>query len=231
MNLWQRLLGPDHARRRALARVAPGPLHDLLAQPWPDKRLACTEVEMVALDLEATGLDPAHDRIVSVGLVQMHGMTIRLDTALHQLIRTKRPMPEDSAIIHQVTDDQAATGLPLAELMPEVLQRLTGRILLAHHAWVEQSFLSAACEHLYGAPLVVPTIDTQALAQRLMRNRNQFARSTSLRLFNLRAYYGLPRYKAHNALSDALATAELFLALAADIQPDGDCRLGQVLSH
>jgi DNA polymerase-3 subunit epsilon len=82
---------------------------------------------------------------------------------------------------------------------------------------------------LYGAPLVLPTIDTQALAQRLMRNRNQFVRSASLRLFNLRSYYGLPRYKAHNALSDALATAELFLALAEDIQPGGKCRLGQVL--
>ena len=140
-------------------------------------------------------------------------------------------MPEGSAIIHQITDDQAAGGVPLAEIMPEILQRLTGRILLAHHAWVEQSFLSAACQQLYGAPLVVPTIDTQALAQRLMRNRNQFVRSTSLRLFNLRSYYGLPRYKAHNALSDALATAELFLALAEDIQPNGDCRLGQVLTH
>lgn len=231
MNLWQRLLGPDHARRRALAKAAPGPLHDLLSTPWPDKASLCADVPMTALDLEATGLSPGRDHMVSVGLVELRGMSIHLDTALHRLIRTKRPMPEDSAIIHQVTDDQAATGQPLAEVMPQVLERLTGRVLVAHHAWVEQSFLSAACERLYGAPLVIPTIDTQALAQRLMRNRNQFLRSTSLRLFNLRSYYGLPRYKAHNALSDALATAELFLALAADIQPDGRCRLGQVLTH
>jgi len=231
MSLWSRLLGPDHARRRALRQAPPGPLRELLEQPWPDKRTPCREAELVALDLEATGLKPRQDHMVSVGLVEMRGMTIHLDSALHRLIRTDRAMPEDSAIIHQVTDDEAATGTPLAEIMPEILQRLTGRILLAHHAWVEQSFLSAACQRLYGAPLVVPTIDTQALAQRLMRNRNQFVRSTSLRLFNLRAYYGLPRYKAHNALSDALATAELFLALAEDIQPGGDCRLGQVLTH
>lgn len=229
MSLWQRLLGPDHARRRALDRAPPGPLQQLLAQPWPDKRTLCRDAELVALDLEATGLDPQQDSIVSVGLVQVRDMTVHLETALHQLVRNDRPMPEDSAIIHQVTDDQAATGRPLAEVLPEVLQRLTGRILLAHHAWVEQSFLNAACQQVYGAPLVLPTIDTQALAQRLMRNRNQFVRSASLRLFNLRSYYGLPRYKAHNALSDALATAELFLALAEDIQPGGRCRLGQVL--
>ena len=37
-----------------------------------------------------------------------------------------------------------------------------------------------------------------------------------LRLFNLRERYHLPNYKAHNALSDAISTAELFLALAAE---------------
>lgn len=231
MSLWQRLLGPDHARRRALRQAAPGPLRELLEQPWPDRRTPLGDSVMVALDLEATGLNPQHDHMVSVGLVELRGMSIRLDTAWHQLIRTKRAMPEDTAIIHQVTDDAAASGLPLDEVLPEVLRRLTGRILLAHHAWVEQSFLSTACQRLYGAPLVVPTIDTQALAQRLMRNRNQFVRSSNLRLFNLRTYYRLPRYKAHNALSDALATAELFLALAADIQPGGGCRLGQVLTQ
>lgn len=231
MRLWQGLIGPERRRRQALRSAAPGPLRDVLEQPWPDKQTLCRDVEMVALDLEATGLNPEQDHMVSVGLVEMHGMSIRLDTALHRVIRTSRAMPEEAAIIHQVTDDKAATGVPLDALMPEILARLKGRILLAHHAWVEQSFLSAACERLYGAPLVVPTIDTQALAQRLMRNRNQFVRSTSLRLFNLRSYYGLPRYKAHNALSDALATAELFLALAEDIQPGGNCRLGQVLTR
>jgi DNA polymerase-3 subunit epsilon len=231
VKLWQRLFGPERQRRDALRKARPGPLRELLERPWPDRNSLCRDVELVALDLEATGLNPRQDHIVSIGLVEIHGMTIRLDTAQHQLVRTKRPMPEESAIIHKVTDDRAATGLPLEEVLPEVLERLTGRILVAHHAWVEQSFLSAACERLYGAPLVVPTIDTQALAQRLMRIRNQFLRSTSMRLFNLRNYYGLPRYKAHNALSDALATAELFLALAEDIQPGGRCRLGQVLTR
>lgn len=231
MTLWSRLLGPDHARRRALDQAPPGPLRDLLAQPWPDKHNRCRDTELVALDLEATGLNPQQDQMVSVGLVQISDMSIHLDSALHQLIRTEGPMPEGSAVIHQVTDDQAASGLPLREVLPIILQRLTGHVLVAHHAWVEQSFLSLACERLYGAPLVLPTICTQALAQRLMGNRNQFAQHSNLRLFNLRHYYGLPRYKAHNALSDALATAELFLALAADIQPNGDCRLGQVLKH
>ena len=52
----------------------------------------------------------------------------------------------------------------------------------------------------------------------------------SLRLFNLRERYKLPAYKAHNALSDALSTAELFLALMADLYPGLDCRLKDLLT-
>lgn len=34
----------------------------------------------------------------------------------------------------------------------------------------------------------------------------------SLRLFALRDQYNLPRYKAHNAMQDAISTAELFFS-------------------
>ncbi len=231
MSWLDRFTGPERARQRALRQVRPGPLHDLLAQPWPERTRLARNARLIALDIEATGLDPIKDHIVSIGLVEIVDMAVLLETALYQVLRADTPMPQDSAVIHQITDDRCRAGLPLAQVIPEILQRLQGGILLAHHAWVEQGFLSTACQRLYGAPLVVPTIDTQALAQRLMRNRNQFVAGTSLRLFNLRSYYRLPRYRAHNALSDALATAELFLALAADIQPDGDLRLGQVLMH
>ena len=37
-----------------------------------------------------------------------------------------------------------------------------------------------------------------------------------LRLWNARTRYGLPVYKAHNALTDAVATAELYLAQVAE---------------
>jgi DNA polymerase-3 subunit epsilon len=42
--------------------------------------------------------------------------------------------------------------------------------------------------------------------------------------------YGLPQYKAHNALYDALATAELFLAMAAEIAPGGNHQIGSFIN-
>ena len=98
-------------------------------------------------------------------------------------------------------------------------------------AEIEQQFLDVACRKLYGSPFVIATIDTLVIAQRLLTLRNHSIQTGDLRLFNLRPRYNLPQYKAHNALSDAVATAELFLAMAAEINPNPKhCRLEQFLT-
>jgi len=224
-----RLLGKDFARRHALRRAA-GPLHDYLCMPLAKGSQTCRDTEIVALDLETTGLDPRKDSILSIGLVQIRHMAVRLDTAWHQVVRVDHALNEASVVIHEITDDAAAAGRPIAEVLPPLLEQLAGRVMLVHYKNIEQNFLDAACRRLYGAGFVIPTIDTLALAARVYERRNHTVQPGDLRLFNLRPRYNLPRYKAHNALSDALATAELFLAMAAEMAPGGDCRIGQFLN-
>ena len=225
-----RLLGKDFLRRRALAKASPGPLADYLATAFPDRKSDCREIEMVAIDLETTGLDPKKDAILSIGLVHIDGWGIKLGTAWHRIVNIETVIPGESAIIHHITNDAAAAGTPLEDLLPEVLQRLAGKPIVVHYSPIEQKFLDAACRKLYGAPFVVPIIDTLEIAQRVFERRNHLIQPGDLRLFNLRPRYNLPQYKAHNALSDALATAELFLAIADNLYPKQPCPLGEFLS-
>lgn len=194
-------------------------MRDYLSVPLPAKKSVCTDVDIVALDLETTGLDPKQDSILSYGLVHLQRMTIRLKTSRHEFISVAEEIPEESAVIHHITDDVAASGKPLEEVLPDILMELRGKVMLVHYAMIEQNFLDAACRKLYGTPFVIRTIDTLMLAQRLFEIRNHTIQPGNLRLFNLRPQYNLPQYKAHNALSDALATAELFLAMAAEMYP------------
>ena len=223
-------LGKDYRRRQALAKAAPGPLADYLATPFPDRHSDCREIEIVAIDLETTGLDPRKDVILSIGLVNIEGFRVKLSTAWHSIVRIDRDIPGESAVIHQITDDQSAAGAPIEELMPELLRRLAGRPMLVHYSPIEQNFIDAVCRRLYGAPFVIPIIDTLEIGQRVFERRNHTIQPGDLRLFNLRPRYNLPQYKAHNALSDALATAELFLAMADNLYPGRPCRLGDFLS-
>jgi DNA polymerase-3 subunit epsilon len=228
----QRFLSLETLRKRALSKSLPGALYDYLSTPLTPKKSQCDDLVIVALDLETTGLDPKRDHILSYGLVEIQHMTVRLGTARHQLISIEGQIPEESAVIHQITDDQAATGISLESALPELLSRLAGKVMLVHYASIEQNFLNAACQKLYRAPFVIPTIDTLVLAQRLFARRNYTVQPGDLRLFNLRPRYNLPNYRAHNALSDALATAELFLAMAAEMVPrPNQCRLSRFLTR
>jgi DNA polymerase-3 subunit epsilon len=227
----ERLFSPDFRRKRALARVPPGVLHDYLSHPFPQRGSPCRDVPIVSVDLETTGLDPRKDAILSVGLVQIQRMSVRLATAWHEIIQVDRDIPPDSAVIHQITDDHAAAvGKPLEAVMPELLDRLEGKVMLVHFSRIEQSFLDAACRHLYGGPFVIPIIDTLKLGQRIFERRNHTIQTGDLRLFNLRPRFNLPHYKAHNALNDALSTAELFLAMAAEISGGDRCRISELIT-
>jgi len=229
--MFARFLSTDYQRRKALAQAPPGPLADFLAVPPPDRKSDCREIEIVALDLETTGLDPRRDDILSIGLVHIDHFSVKLSTAWHGVVRVDRDIPGETAVIHQITDDQSAAGAPIEELLPQLLARLAGKPMLVHYSAIEQNFISAACQRLYGAPFVVPIIDTLEIGQRVFQRQNHTIQAGDLRLFNLRPRYNLPHYKAHNALSDALATAELFLAMADNLYPGQPCPLGKFLSN
>ncbi|MGB5834079.1 MAG: 3'-5' exonuclease [Thiohalocapsa sp.] len=202
-------------RRWRLRRTPPGPLHDFLSEPLPNPSTDYRDLEYVAVDLETTGLDARHDQILSIGWVRLTGKRIDLSSARHQLVRVEGDIPAATAVIHQITDDLAATGQDLAAALPAFMRDLRGRVMIAHHARVELTFLGAACKRLWGQGLLVRTVDTQAIAQRTLERRQITFRGSDLRLHALGERYNLPRYGAHNALSDALAAAELFLAQAA----------------
>ncbi|MBL3591466.1 MAG: 3'-5' exonuclease [gamma proteobacterium endosymbiont of Lamellibrachia anaximandri] len=228
----ERFLSKESQRKRALAKTGPGVMQDFLSAPHVEKNTRCSEAEIVSLDLETTGLDPTSHSILSYGLVQIDNMTIRLDSTRHEVISVVEDIPEASAVIHQITDDRSAAGSPLEAVLPDLLRMLAGKVMLVHYASIEQNFIDAACRRLYGTPFVIPTIDTLILAQRRFERRNHTIQIGDLRLFNLRPRYNLPMYKAHNALSDAVATAELFLAMAAESAPRPEnCTIGQFLWH
>src|SRR5690606_2529728 len=116
-----------------------------------------------------------------------------------------------------ILDHQLSTAARLSEIMPCILAALRGRILIVHSAAVDVAFLDAACKQLYGVSLAVHVVDTVALGMRRYRHEQREILLDHLRLHSLRREYHLPDYHAHHALSDALATAELFLAMSAHI--------------
>lgn len=212
---WRRSL--DDKRATAARRAPPGPLHDYLQTPFERPATDARAARYLAVDLELTGLDPRRDEILSIGLVPIDGHEIVHAGATQLLVVPEREVGQ-SASIHGLTDDHLATGMGLHDAMPIVLRALAGRTLVAHHAPLEVGFLSQACDRLYGRPLIVRSIDTMELQRRVLRvDFHGHVKHGALRLQASRDHFHLPRYRSHEALTDAIAAGELFLAQVAHL--------------
>lgn len=175
-------------------------------------------VPLLAVDVETTGLDPRKDRLLSVGWVPVDGRTVDLSGAGEVVLSgtvTDAGGVGESATLHGLTDDALAAGIPAAEALQGFLAALEGRALLAHFAVMETGFLGAACRAELGVRLDVPVVDTLDLERRHMERMGTYPRGEDLRLARVRTRYGLPYYGNHRASTDALACAELYLALTA----------------
>jgi DNA polymerase-3 subunit epsilon len=209
--MFQTLIGIDARRKRLLKKAPAGPLRDFLAVPFPDPSTPLDKTPILAVDFETTGLDAVKDQILSIGFIEMENCEILVSSAYHQVINTRGNLDEKNVIIHQITDSHKSTGEALNTAVEALLQALAGKVMLVHFGRIEKTFLTAACRELYGLAPIFPMIDTLFMAKRRMDMRTAGYDPSELRLFQLRDHHGLPAYSAHNALSDALATAELFL--------------------
>ncbi|HEY7718792.1 MAG TPA: exonuclease domain-containing protein, partial [Pedococcus sp.] len=140
--LRRRARGPEH--------YPEGPLRSLAASPPPADTTPVSEVELLALDVETTGLDPASDHLLSLGWVPVVGRRVVLAEARE--LRVRPPEGVDvgaSATLHRLTDDDLSDAAPLPEALPPLLEALHGRVLLAHHASLEVEFVAAAARTSY----------------------------------------------------------------------------------
>ncbi len=204
--------------RQLTDEVPDGPLRRYLVEPKPDPSTALTQARLLAVDVETTGLDPNRDQILSIGFVPVDGLDISLAGAGRVLVRPNGEVG-DSARIHGLTDDALADAHSPADALDVLFAALGGRVLLAHHAGIETGFLGRACNTMYGFRPRFAVVDTMTLQFRLLsQGFDDEPPPGSLRLWAARSQYGLPRYPAHDALTDALACAELYLAQVAELE-------------
>ncbi|WP_159822169.1 exonuclease domain-containing protein [Colwellia sp. 20A7] len=217
LNVFMNYISGYEAKRKRLLKKAPeGPLKDFLSVPFPTLDTPIHDLPILAVDFETTGLDAKKDKLLSIGFVVMEQEQIKLKSCYHQIINTTTRLKESNVIIHQITDDQKEQGQPLELVVKKLLTALTGKVMLVHFARIERQFLQQACLELYGMAPDFPIIDTLVIAKRKLDKRDVSYDPSELRLSSLRHKYQLPDHHGHNALNDAIATAELLLAQVND---------------
>lgn len=201
---------------------AEGALAQFYASAKVDASTSLKDAKYLAVDMETTGLNAQGSRILSIGWVPVNGTVIDLSGARHIYVKTddveSGQSVGKSALIHHITDEDLSEGVAEKDAVAEFLKALEGRSILAHYAALELSFLDAACKKYFGAGFDAKHtkfVDTFALERRHMERMSTYPRGDDLRLPRVRSRYELPAYRSHDALTDALACAELYIAMVA----------------
>jgi DNA polymerase-3 subunit epsilon len=184
-----------------------------------DANTPLSQVPMVAMDFETTGLSATEHSIISVGLVPFNLDGIQLSEARHWLVKPKLALHQTSVTIHGITHADLEQAPDLAEILPELLECLAGHLTVVHYRNIERPFLDVALRYRLQEGIQFPLLDTMAIESHLHPDRRptfwqswRGKKPLSIRLADSRLRYGLPHYAAHNALMDAIATAELLQA-------------------
>ena len=170
------------------------------------------DVEYAALDFETTGLDLRNDAVVSFGVTPVIEGRIRMSGAIHQLIEPRVPPSPRSQTIHELRPQDLAGSPTLEEARGALADALRGRVLLVWFAEVEMNFLRA----IFGGLARTwrrRTIDVRNLAISVDGAPRSARLNLGYPLTSTAERFGVPVANPHEALDDALVTAQLFLVL------------------
>jgi len=197
----------------------PKALYPIVSAPFPPLETPVLDVDYLCIDFETTGLNPLIDQILSIGMVEIYKGFINLKTAEHFYIKGDQQVNEETAIINHIVPELLKEGNDLDTVLNHLFTRMHNKVILVHGLNIEQRFLRHYILRKYNIDSIPWLwVDTLRIERSLFDNQQiQYGPSPSYQLNKVRKDYGLPDYSGHNALIDAVSTAELFLAQHAKV--------------
>jgi DNA polymerase-3 subunit epsilon len=160
------------------------------------------DVTFVVIDLETTGGSAAHCAITEVGAVKLRGGEC-LGT-YQTLVDPGCAIPPEITMITGITEAMVMRAPRMEAVMPSLLEFLGDGVIVGHNIRFDIGFLNAALDQQDRPRLPHRSIDTLALARRLLRDE-----VPNCKLGTLADRLRLSHTPSHRALDDALATGDL----------------------
>ncbi len=170
-----------------------------LSVPW-------REMSLIAVDVEATGLDTGEARIIEIGMVRFERGQIadRWGT----LVDPGIPIPEKAVEITKITDEMVQNKPTVRDLKWEIYGRLRDKVFVAYNAPYDLEVIGAELARCGLTMPIVPVLDPLVWSRALMPTENRH------RLTAICKKLGIPLENAHRAEHDAEAAGKVLFRLA-----------------
>ena len=177
--------------------------------------------EYVAFDLETTGLSSLTDRIIEIGAVILkNGMEIdRFQT----FVDPERPLERKIVDLTGITDDMLRGAPKIEQVLPQFLEFIGDRVLVAHNSDFDTGFIRAECVR-QGLPYRYTAVDTLILSQNVLPHLNKF------KLDIVANALSLPEFNHHRAADDSMTCGLILHSLMKKLEEEHDVHTLQAIN-
>ena len=154
-------------------------------------------------DLETTGGNHNSDKIIEIGLVRVENLKIVDQKSF--LIKPEMQIPEFIQKLTSIKEADVNDAPLIEEVIDEILAFMGDSILVAHNTSFDIPFFNSVLRRLEKPELHNKSICTNLMTKYMIPNL------LSSNLHYMSKIFNLKHQKAHRALDDALASAELLL--------------------
>ncbi len=170
-------------------------------------------MEFVAYDLETTGINPDTDHVVEIGAVKFRDE--EPIGSFCMLINPGCPIPIGASQVNGISDEMVRGQPPIQDVLSPFADFCGDLVLVAHNARFDFKFLyNAVKRHKAKAP-TGPSLDTFALAKRVVPGLPNY------RLDTLTRFYNLPSTRFHRAEEDAEYCGMIFNRILRALESGG----------
>lgn len=197
-------------------------------------RLAPAAARYAVIDSELTGLDSRRDSIVSLGGLRVREGRIVLADRFYEEVQPSSALTATSIVLHGITPEDVRGRPGIGAVLEKFQAFCAADILIGHFIEIDLEFLGAALAKAGLPPIANPILDTWPLYDWLSsRAPNDsgpgLPRLQDPRLPALAQALEVPCRAEHNALGDALVTAQVFQRLLRRLERWGVTTTGDLL--
>ncbi|TFE30038.1 ATP-dependent DNA helicase DinG [Cohnella luojiensis] len=161
-------------------------------------------MKFAVLDFETTGMSSDKDQIIQTGLALIDEAGA-VCSAYASFVRPTKPVPQEITRLTGIKNEDVMAAPELEDILNDIVPMLQDVILVGHNVEFDAQFLQAALDRSGYLPFTGRMLDTVELARLLYPTQPSYS------LSSLTQTLGIDHDRPHQADSDAVATAELFL--------------------
>lgn len=164
----------------------------------------------VVVDVETSGLNLAKDNLIAIGAAAIINGKIAMEDSFEMVLQQASSSNKQNILIHGISGDTQTEGQAPEEVLLAFLEYLQNDPLIAFHVTFDKSMLCRAIKQHLGFVFKHDWLDLAYATPGLYPQQARQFRA----LDDWLNHFHIQNYARHNALADALSTAQLFMVVS-----------------